>query len=98
MVQDLERGSFWGLSQLQNMVGVELINSAQGKDLSNIEITCSGSSLLYQKEAFECFQESMKLGSTEGAYNSGICYEQGIGTDVNIDKVKPARKVYTFQD
>lgn len=89
MVQTLERGGLLGLSSLQNCVGIELARE-QGdlKDQEFMAIPEYSQTSVYQKEAFKCFKASMELGSREGAYNMGICYEQGIGTSVNLDKAR----------
>lgn len=86
-----ETDNHLGLADWQNSVGVELLMSAKKNELSEYDylIRCKEKerSLAYQREAVLCFRESMKLGSAKGAYNLGICHEQGIGTSVDLDKV-----------
>lgn len=38
------------------------------------------------KKAFHCFQEAAKLGSSQGLYNLGLCYEFGNGTTCDLKK------------
>ena len=76
----------------ENSVGVELINSAANGTVSEYDhlITKhskSGRAQAYRREAFLCFTEATNLGSEKGAYNLGICYEQGIGTAADVNKV-----------
>ncbi len=91
MLKNLETSNNLGLAEWQNSVGVELINSAKKKELSEydhlIKMSKTDRFSAYQKEAFNCFLESRRLGSAKGAYNLGICYEQGIGTSQNVEKV-----------
>lgn len=91
MVKSLETSSALGLADWQNSVGVQLINSAQKKELSEYDYLInrleSDRFSAYQREALNCFTESSKLGSIKGAYNLGLCYEQGIGTIIDKDKV-----------
>ncbi|XP_032781569.2 uncharacterized protein LOC116919661 [Daphnia magna] len=90
MVKSLETSSALGLADWQNSVGVQLINSAQKKELSEYDYLIdrleSDRFSAYQREALNCFTESSKLGSIKGAYNLGLCYEQGIGTIIDKDK------------
>lgn len=91
MLQNLETSNNLELAEWQNSVGVELINSAKKKVLSEYDHLIKNSKTdrfsAYQSEAFNCFLESRRLGSAKGSYNLGICYEQGIGTSQNLDKV-----------
>ena len=51
-------------------------------------IHCSGDRpSRYLQEALNCFEESRKLGSVKGTFNLGLCYEQGLGTCINLQKV-----------
>nr|CAH0100601.1 unnamed protein product [Daphnia galeata] len=90
MLQNLETSNNLELAEWQNSVGVELINSAKKKVLSEYDHLIKNSKTdrfsAYQSEAFNCFLESRRLGSAKGSYNLGICYEQGIGTSQNLDK------------
>lgn len=92
MLHKLETNNHLGLADWQNSVGVELLTSANKNELSEydylIRSTENDRSLAYRREAVLCFTESMELGSAKGAYNLGICHEQGIGTSVDLDKVK----------
>ncbi|GFT22807.1 death ligand signal enhancer [Nephila pilipes] len=38
------------------------------------------------KKAFRSFKRAANLGSSQGLYNLGICYELGIGTKVNLTR------------
>lgn len=91
MVKNLETSSALGLAEWQNSVGVELSKSAQKEVLSEYDYLInrfeSDRFSAYQREAFNCFAESQKLGSIKGCYNLGLCYEQGIGTSIDRDKV-----------
>ncbi|KAI9555836.1 hypothetical protein GHT06_018353 [Daphnia sinensis] len=91
MVKSLETSSSVGLADWQNSVGVQLINSAQKKEISEYDYLIdhrleNDRFSAYQREALNCFKESRKLGSIKGAYNLGLCYEQGIGTIMDKDK------------
>ena len=91
LLETLEKSNLLGLADWQNSVGVELICSAKKNVMSEYDhlITNpkSDRTSVYKKEAFLCFKESMRLGSAKGAYNLGLCYEQGLGTSVDLDKV-----------
>ncbi|XP_057367396.1 uncharacterized protein LOC130688429 [Daphnia carinata] len=90
MVKSLETSSALGLADWQNSVGIQLINSARKKELSEYDYLIdrleSDRFSAYQREALNCFRESKKLGSIKGAYNLGLCYEQGIGTIIDKEK------------
>jgi TPR repeat protein len=91
MLKNLETDKNVGLAEWQNSVGVELVNSAKKKELSEYDYLIKNLKAdrfsAYQREAFNCFQESRRLGSAKGAFNAGICYEQGVGTSQNLEKV-----------
>lgn len=91
MLEKLETSNYLELADWQNVVGVELISSAKKNKVSEYDhlITSpkADRTLAYKNEAFLCFLESRKLGSAKGAYNLGLCYEQGIGTSVDLEKV-----------
>lgn len=101
MLEKLETCKNLGLSDWQNSVGVDLLTSAKKKKLSEHDhLVCSSSKdrfSAYEREAFLCFKESMKLGSAKGAYNLGICFEQGIGTSVDLGKVNNVRVAFLFK-
>ncbi len=42
---------------------------------------------LYRHQAALCFAEARRLGSARGAFNLGLCYELGLGTDADPETV-----------
>ena len=93
LLTTLEKSQDLRLAEWQNSVGVSLLSSADAGEISCYDHLISGTTKLanrssvYKREAFLCFKDSKKLGSIKGAFNLGICHEQGLGTSVNIDKV-----------
>ena len=93
MMATLEKSEDLRLAEWQNSVGVSLLSAAEAGEIScydhliNKTTTLANRSSIYKREAFLCFQDSKKLGSVKGAFNLGICHEQGLGTSINIDKV-----------
>ena len=75
----------------QTQAGIELMSSAQTGMKCQLDYLISHSNQdqnsVYRREAFLCFKEARKLGGVKGAFNEGLCYEQGIGTRSNLEKV-----------
>ena len=91
LTQRLKQADDLLLGEWQNDAGVDLMTAAQsGGSCPKYDklIHCSGDRpSRYLQEALNCFEESRKLGSVKGTFNLGLCYEQGLGTCINLQKV-----------
>ena len=92
MANDLQFGNNLLTAEFENQAGVELANISENEQNSYDFLIGKKKRKTtrksYKKEAFLCFRESRKLGSTKGTFNLGLCYEQGLGTRVDLAKVQ----------
>lgn len=90
IVLNIEHGHEMRKAELLNEAGVRLLSAYQKGETSLFENWISDKKKdkrpSYVHQGFLCFQESRKLGSGKGAFNLGLCYEQGFGTSVDLEK------------
>jgi len=77
-------------AELLNEAGVQLLSAHQKGETSLFEHWIPDArkdrKMSYVHQGFLCFQESRELGSEKGAFNLGLCYEQGFGTCISLEK------------
>lgn len=77
-------------AELLNEAGFQLLSAHQKEETSPYDRWISdkikNKRTSYVSQAFLCFQESRRLGSKKGAFNLGLCHEQGFGTCINLEK------------
>ena len=94
ILEAIENSENLRLAEWQNSVGVQLLSAAETGEIScydyllNEPTTLANRSSIYKREAFSCFKDSFALGSVKGAFNMGICYQQGLGTSIDLNKVQ----------
>ena len=86
IVLNIEQGHNLRMADLLNETGVQLLSAHQRRETSLFGLWISQESS-YVDEAFSCLQQSRELGSEKGAFNLGLCYEQGFGTRIDLEKV-----------
>jgi len=85
IVLNIEQGHNLRMADLLNETGVQLLSAHQRRETSLFGLWISQESS-YVDEAFSCLQQSRELGSEKGAFNLGLCYEQGFGTRIDLEK------------